>query len=103
MELLEQISFLLELKRSDGSRSNIKVLRKVFDNLSKFKIVISSENDITFDFFKGISNFLDGLKDPTNIQHNEVQDTYEEENIENELGHLFNAIFSKEEVTVEIK
>lgn len=103
MELLEQISFLLELKRSDGSRSNIKVLRRVFDNLSKFKIVISSENDITFDFFKEISNFLNELKDPTNIQHNEVQDTYEEENIENALGYLFNAIFSKEEVTVEIK
>lgn len=102
MELLEQISFLLELKRSDGSRSNIKVLRRVFDNLSKFKIVISSENDITFDFFKEISNFLNELKDPTNIQHYEVQDTYEE-NIENALGYLFNAIFSGEEVTVEIK
>lgn len=102
MEILEQISFLLELKRRDGSRSNIKVLKRVFDNLSKFKIVISSENDITFDFFKEISNFLNELKDPTNIQHYEVQDTYEE-NIENALGYLFNAIFSGEEVTVEIK
>ncbi len=67
VELIQQIAFLLELKRKDGSSDNISVLKAIFKALGNFKIIIHNENNISFEFFNAISDFLDEtLKDAQN-------------------------------------
>lgn len=64
VELIQQIAFLLELKRKDGSSDNISVLKAIFKALGNFKISIHNENNISFEFFNAVSDFLDeNLKD----------------------------------------
>lgn len=71
VELIQQIAFLLELKRKDGSSDNISVLKAIFKALGNFKISIHNENNISFEFFNAVSDFLDeNLKDFKNNNEN---------------------------------
>lgn len=68
VELIQQIAFLLELKRKDGSNDNIPVLKAIFKALGNFKIIIHSENNISFEFFNAVSDFLEeNLKNAQNF------------------------------------
>lgn len=58
IEILEQISYLLQRSRPDGNSDNVKVLQSVFEQLSTYKIVPYKDEEIDFRFFKGISDFF---------------------------------------------
>lgn len=78
VELLQQIAFLLELKRKDGSSDNISILKEIFNALGNFKIIIHNENNISFEFFNAVRDFLDdNLKYfPKNIEYNVFNKLY---------------------------
>lgn len=58
IEILEQISYLLQRSRPDGNSDNVKVLQCVFEQLSTYKIVTYKKEEIDFEFFKVISDFF---------------------------------------------
>lgn len=78
VELLQQIAFLLELKRKDGSSDNISILKEIFNALGNFKIIIHNENNISFEFFNAVRDFLDdNLKYfPRNLEYNVFNKLY---------------------------
>ncbi len=70
IEILEQISYLLQRNRPEGESNNLKVIKAVFDNLSKYDIPIYPKDSIKYDFFSAVSDLLsridnagDGYKD----------------------------------------
>lgn len=84
VELIQQIAFLLELRRKDGSSDNISVLKEIFNALGNFKIIIHNENNISFEFFNAVRDFLDeNLKDLKNSDENN-----------DENRNVFNRLFS---------
>ncbi|GEM_PF-2340805 len=58
IEILEQISYLLQRSRPDGNSDNVKVLQSVFGQLGNYKIVTYKNEEIDFEFFKKISEFF---------------------------------------------
>lgn len=86
VELIQQIAFLLELRRKDGSSDNISVLKEIFNALGNFKIIIHNENNISFEFFNAVRDFLDeNLKDLKNSDENNDENNDENRNVFNRL------------------
>lgn len=62
IEVLEQISYLLQSHRPDGNSNNIETIEKVFETMSKFRIQIRKDKDINMAFFGKISEYLNEIK-----------------------------------------
>lgn len=63
VEMLEQISYLLQTKRPDSGTDSVDLYKKIFSTLSEYNVQTYDNvvKNVEYGFFKGISAFLDEL------------------------------------------
>lgn len=79
IDLLEQISYRLQRKRSDGSSDSVKLFKKMFDNLAEIEISTyrneyGTQANIKYEFFGVIRDFMAELLSPGNEEHKAIFD-----------------------------
>lgn len=79
VDLLEQISYRLQRQRPNRSSDSVKLFERMFDNLAEIEIwtyqnELGRQNDIKYEFFSVIRDFLRDLSKPGNEKYKEIFD-----------------------------
>lgn len=79
VDLLEQISYRLQRQRPNRSSDSVKLFERMFDNLAEIEIStyqneLGRQNDIKYEFFSVIRDFLRDLSKPGNEKYKEIFD-----------------------------